>query len=124
MSITLEYPTTAPTLSVSLPSPEFGDTEAPTYGNVFGVNRNNELLNVSDANHPTTRMRVWLINKMTKVQRDALQNFVQQSAGDVIKVTHYDTSTFNALITNEDLEYIVIRDDCNYEATLQLMEVS
>jgi len=125
MSVIFEHPTTSPTLTVTLPSPELGDTEAPSYGNVFGANRNNELLNVYDADHPTTRMRVWRIRKLTKALRDELQNFIQQTAGDAIKVTHYDGSTtFNALITNEDVEYIVIKDDCNYETTLQLMEVS
>lgn len=124
MSIILEHPTTTPTLSVTLPNPEFGDTESPTYGNVFGTNRNNELLNVYDVGHPTTRMRVWRIKKMTKAQRDALQNFIQISAGDAIKVTDYNADEFNVLVTNEDLEYVVIRDDCNYEVTLQLMEVS
>jgi hypothetical protein len=109
---------------VTLPSPELGDTESPTYGYVFGANRNNELLNVSDADHPTTRMRVWRIRKMTKTLRDELQNFIQVTAGDRIKVTDYNSDAFNALVTNEDLEYIVIRDDCNYEVTLQLMEVS
>ena len=124
MSITLEHPTTTPTLSITLPNPEFGDTESPTYGNVFGTNRNNELLNAYDADHPTTRMRVWRINKMTKAQRDALQNFIQITAGDAITVTDYNAAEFNALITNEDVEYIVLRDDCNYEATLQLMEIA
>lgn len=124
MSVILEHPTDTPTLTVTLPSPALGDTEAPSYGNVFGVNRNNELLNVYDADHPTTRVRVWRINKLTKALRDELQNFIQTTAGDAIKVTHYDASTFNALITNEDVEFIVIKDDCNYEVTLQLMEVS
>lgn len=124
MSIILEHPITTPTLSVTLPSPELGDTEAPKYGNVFGANRNNELLNVSDADHPATRMRVWRIRKLTKTLRDELQSFIQNTAGDRIKVTDYNSVAFNALITNEDLEYIVIRDDCNYEVTLQLMEVS
>ncbi len=124
MSITLAYPVAAPTLSVELPSPALGDTESPSYGNVFGVNRNNALLNAYNAGHPSLRTRVWRIPVMTKVQRDSLQNFIQQTAGDVIKVTHYDTSTFNALIVNEDIEFITVRDDCNYEVTLQLMEVS
>jgi len=124
MSIILEHPTTAPTLSVTLPNPEFGDTEAPTYGNVFGTNRNNELLNAYDAGHPITRTRVWRINKLTRAQRDALQKFIQTTAGDTIKVTDYNAVEFDALITNEDIEYVVLRDDCNYEVTLQLMEVS
>jgi len=121
MSIILAHPSTA---SVTLPNPEFGDTEAPTYGNVFGTNRNNELLNVYNASHPTTRTRVWRINKLTKVQRDTLQKFIQVTAGDTIKVTDYNAVEFDALITNEDIEYVVLRDGCNYEVTLQLMEIS
>lgn len=123
MSILFEHPADSPVRSIQLPSPNLGDSERSQYGNVFGTNRNNEVLNDSSANHPPNRSYDWTIRKLTKTQRNNLRSFVKIAYGDVIKVTHYDGSTFNAIFTNENFEYIAIRDDCNYEITLQLMVV-
>ena len=124
MSLILQHPTTAPTTTVTLPNPEFGDAERPTYGNVFAYNRTGALLNAADADHPTTRTRQYTIRKITDALRDSLQDFLQDTAGQLIKVTDYNSNTYNALVTSENVEFITTRDGgCDNEVTLELMEV-
>lgn len=120
MSVSLTYGSE----TVTLPSPDFNDSEDDTFGNVFGSNRNGELLNVDDAGQPAITTRVWTIKGMTKTERDDLEHLLFVSAGDALSIVDYNGNSFSALVTNEDVELITLRDDCNYQVTLQLMEIS
>ena len=124
MSTILQHPTDTPTLTLTLPSPEFGDVERIPYSNLFGENRTNEILNVDDAGHPTPKSYDWTIQGFNKDTRDSLLEFLETVLGDKIKVTDYNSETFNAVIMTTDIDVATIRDECSYSLVIQLMVVS
>jgi hypothetical protein len=119
MSIQLWYPTESPTSVLTLRSPEFGDAERSSYGNVFGTNRNNQLRNVYNAGQPALRVFEWRITALSLEERNELEAFLILSAGQLIGIKDYNDNLFSVFVTNEDIEFITIRDLCSYEATLQ-----
>jgi len=119
--ITLAYPATAPTVSVTLSGPDFGDIWREAQAFVQSFNLSGELLENTDADKPKIKTFEYTFHGMSQTLKDAALSLVASAIGNKILVTDYLTNELTCYVSNEDLEVITNQDSCNYDLRLQFL---
>ena len=98
MSMTLEYPFDAPSVTIELRNPDLGNSLQLDTQIRFAKSMDDTLYTYKYT--PATRRYLWNFRGVTKSKKDALHDFVKQSAGREIKVTDFNDVIYQGRISN------------------------
>ena len=103
------------TASLSLKSPDFGDSESINLGGIVRQSRGGSQLGVIDSSWPKIQEFVFSFSGLTKVEIEDLIEFINDYAGELLEITNYDSTAYKGIISNESVVENVIIDDCEYQ---------
>lgn len=100
-TLTLSYPVGAPTLSVVLRNPQFGNLDTLTYNRVNRQSRGGSLLVFADPIWPKSQRFEFTIPYLCADDKPGLQTFLQTSLGQPITMLDWHNRSWNGVIINE-----------------------
>jgi len=112
----LRYPTTLPTVTVSIPDPQLGNVVRVESNAIVRRNRGGEIKSVD--NWHDDIIQSFSIATMTRTQRDELENFLEVSAGYEIALS-FNGEVWYGYIISPQSEIITIRDNCSYNVAFE-----
>jgi hypothetical protein len=118
--ITIAYPATSPTVSVSLNGPNFGDVWREAQAYLHSQNLAGEVL-LNQTSKPKIKTLEYTFHAMTATSRDTLLNLIKLAIGQKVLVTDYLSNQFSCYISNSDTEIITLGDTCNYDVRVQFL---
>ncbi len=119
--ITLEYPVTTPTLTVTLRNPEFGNIDRIDTNMIERESRHGSSITYKDADWPVIRTKVYNFTTITKTVIDGLKTFLTTSAGLKIKLTDHNGDSFTGIIATAENEIVTTKDTCSYDVGFEFM---
>jgi len=119
--VTLAYPAAAPTMSVTLNGPQFGDIWREAQAFIKSFNLGGEILNNADGGKPKIKTFEYTFHGMSETLKDATLALVLAAIGNKVLVTDYLSNDITCFVSNEDMEVITNADDCNYDLRLQFI---
>ena len=117
----LEYPKNSPTITITLPNAQLGNTEAIETNAIVRVTPSDESIAYTDPSWPVVTTQSFTIAGMDRAQRDNFLLFVNMSAADEIRLTDHDDVEWVGVIATSTLDIITTRDDCSYEVAIELV---
>ena len=126
MSFTMNYPVVAPSNTVVLPDPTFGDIERVTTGSILNKLISSELrsLNVTGR----VDKYVWQYKMIfgdcaaNDLVGD-IRDFLIASAAAIIEIVDHEAATREGLIITPIVDIIEVRDDEVFDMTFQFLVV-
>lgn len=117
----LRWPASAPTLDITIPNAQLGDTETLVSNAVIRENRGQEAITYKDVDWPINTINKYSIKTMTATERDALVSFLIASAGDELLLTDHNDVVWLGVITTSIPEMVTVRDVCSYDVEFEFM---
>lgn len=120
MSITFQYPYTAPTLTLTLRNPELGNNEQVDVKTMFKV-----AMDGSIHSHRQTPMNQRLLLSFTALSKTDIENyfaFITASSGEAVKYTDHEAVVWKGLLVVNPAEVApTARNECSelYDLTLE-----
>jgi hypothetical protein len=122
MAFTLEYPVGAPTLSVVLRNPEFGNLERVDMSQTQNVTRAGERHCVRDSIWPTVETFVYQFATLTRSKVTEVRDFFVQTAGLEIQInTDHLGQLIHGIIISPVNDIVTQRDDCSYDVGFEVV---
>lgn len=119
--ITLSYPSTAPySQSITIRNPELGDSEQIDIKTQ--VQQNMAGAFYTHKKTPIAVKRMLTFRTLTLTEKEALKSFYKNALGNSVRYVDYNGVVRFVRIVSESLVITTIKDDCSYDATLELME--
>lgn len=123
MSVTLQYPYTAPTLTLTLRNPELGDSEGHNVHTQFQITMDASIY--SHKRTPATKRLLLTFRDLVKQTAEDLQTFIETAIGNEVKYTDHTSTIWRGYIVSNPLEMTTERKIFNgtcietYTATLE-----
>lgn len=106
-SVILEYPTDGfPTDTVTLPSPEFNNSNRVSATRIQTESRGGDEILFRDSDWPVDEELAWTFTNITEAQKIALQTFIANTLGFEILVRDYEGLVWLGILTNPDVEFV------------------
>lgn len=119
---TLAYPYDTPTLSITLPSPEPGNSEDHNIVGLISRSRSGKLIAFRDGLWSKTQTHRYVFENLTGDAADDYQSFVQATHGKEIKMTDHRNLVWRGYILNPE-GTITCYTDCMYSIDLSFSGV-
>lgn len=103
---TLAHPYAAPTLTINVRNPSFGNSKITDNQAIVDRYRKGDLRSFRDSNWPTIEILEFNLENLTDAEVTNLENFLETSCGEEIKLTDWENRNWKGLIVNEDLTFI------------------
>lgn len=117
-TLQLRYPADAPTLTVVLLNPEFGNTDTLSFNRINRESRGGTLLIFADPTWPKhERMRIQIDN-MKLATKNELRIFLESSIGREILLDDWENRTWRGIIVNPQADITQI-DRSGFSITLE-----
>jgi len=121
VAYTLQYPTTSPTATVTLPNAALGNIDRLDTNRIVRPTRHNIFKSVRDSSWPNIETKLVTFNTLTAAEKNNLINFLTDYRGLEIRMTDHDGDSFDGIIISDDIETITVRDDCSYDITIEFL---
>lgn len=105
-TVELAYPYAAPTTTIELPSPEYGNQENLSWMRLQAETRGGDLLIYRDSAWPKDDELVCVFTNLKELQKQNLEEFIQRSLGKEFKYTDHQSLIWKAIITNPNVEMV------------------
>jgi hypothetical protein len=105
-TLTLSYPYGAPTQSVTLRNPAFGDRNQLSFARVNRTSRGGTLIVFADPNWPKIEKLLLTVSGLKQQQIDDFQNFLIVSLGQEIGLLDHENRQWRGIITNPDADIV------------------
>lgn len=106
--------------SVTLPAPQFDNTDEVTLTRINRETREKELKIFSDPIWPTIERFTWRFIGLSQTQRDNLDAFIAATLGLEVTVVDHETRTWTVLVIKLESPVTQIGPGCQYTAELNL----
>lgn len=114
--LVLEYPTTSPTHTVTLPQPLLSNREELEATRIQRKTRGGDLKTYVDTSWPITEIFRFKFQDLTDAQKLALFTFTGVSLAQKVKLTDHEGRIWNGVIINPNGEYTQVFRDCGHTA--------
>ena len=114
LGVTLSYPTTSPTHSVTLPSPVMGNVEEFLKMRIQRKTRGGKLITYTAPSWPTSETFRMSFDTLSDTQRDDFVTLVEQSFGKPIKLVDHEGRDWNLLLINPNGDILEVQRDCGH----------
>jgi len=112
----LSYPTSVPTTTISIPDPQLGNVERVETNSIVRRTRSGDLKTLDDWHDDIVQS--FSFQTMTRTERNALEAFLETSAGYEIALS-WGSEVWYGFIISPQTEIITIRDNCSYNAAFE-----
>ena len=120
MAVTFSYPVTSPTSTLTLKSPELGDTYSLDTGVENRVNRGNETLVAYDSDWVKTRIKTLSFVGNSDAKKTELETFLSTVQGLQIKYVDQNNYIWHCYIIDSAVELVNQYRECGWRFTLQI----
>jgi len=120
----IDYPTTSPTATVTLPAPVMGDIEELTVTRIQRKSRGGDAISYKATQWPTFEIRQFSFQTLSDAQKDALLNLIDLSLGDLVRVRDHENRTWDGLIVNPNGEFAEVFNECGHSAQFWFQPVA
>lgn len=114
MSVTFQYPYTAPTLTLTLRNPELGDSEAVDIKTKYNISMNGDIHTIRHT--PKNRRLNLTFHDIVKANVESFITFISTSAGSEVRYTDHMANVWRGYILTNPLDYTterkIVRGTC------------
>lgn len=116
--IELEYGT----LVVELRKPEFDNSEVLAANQIIDRYRKGSLRSKRISSRPAYKILTFAFKGLTELERNTLKSFIENSAGQQIKLTDWEDRIWDGFITNDEVSFVQeLSGDCGFSTSLRFM---
>lgn len=108
--------------TLQLPNPELGDTRRISHNDVATNNRSGEVLNIPDGQVTKDTSSLTFLGLRASV-KEAAEAFFKDKLGLPLAIVDHNGRSYTGLLTMEEVEFITVRDGCNYRFDMEVMEL-
>lgn len=100
-SLIIEYPTTSPTITLTLPAPKFGNTDSVKVKRAFNRARGLEIKSTKNAIWPRNDVFTFSFDSLTEDEKYGFLTLINTSLGKEVRLTDHENRVWIGFI----LEY-------------------
>ncbi|MHA2218508.1 MAG: hypothetical protein ACXACY_21490 [Candidatus Hodarchaeales archaeon] len=108
-SITLSYPTTSPTTTVTIRAPEYGERHRLSFDRINRESRGGELQIFSDPDWPKLEILVASFTGLTEAEAQSVLDFFQTTLGLEVKLVDWYGKTWHGVVVTPEAQLIRAR---------------
>jgi len=122
--LTLTYPVIAPTSTVELRNPEYGNNTRYDFRTITRESRHGSPLGYRDGDWPVSQTKFFNFETLTLTTINELKAFLLETAGLEIGLTDYNGTSYTGVIVTNENEIITMKDTCSYDTSFECMIIS
>lgn len=108
--------------TLELPNPELGDTRRIGHNDVVTANRSGELLNIPSGQVVKDTLSLSFVG-LRLAKRNEVETYFTTYQGLPFTVTDHNARVYTAIVTSTELEFVTVKDACDYTFNLEVLEV-
>ena len=124
MSTTLAYPAAAPTTTVVVRNPDFGNSISDDNQIELSRDRKGGLHAVRPSTWPTLRVQTFNLSNLTAVEKEAIRDLILESQGKEVKITDWEGTVTTGLLSLGEVSLIKEGRLCKYSVSLSLVSTT
>lgn len=121
MSLVLAYPPVGTADTVTLPSPEYGDTHRLDTNAIVRSTRGGETIAFKDSDWPDFETFVYKFRRVHLDVVNDLRTFLEDYAAEEISITDHLSNSRNGYILTPANDIITMVDTCHYDLTFEFL---